>query len=75
MNVKPRLFRKDINCVNCGECISACKKELGKDGGVFSFAQSRHCIFPGRETNIKPDEVLLNPEKSLKGECYEKTCN
>lgn len=37
MNVKPRLPRKDINCVNCGECIMACQKELGKDGGLFSF--------------------------------------
>jgi len=37
MNVKPRLPRKDINCVNCGECITACQKELGKVGGLFSF--------------------------------------
>ncbi len=37
MNVKPRLPKKDINCVNCGECITACKKELG-DACLFSYA-------------------------------------
>jgi Fe-S-cluster-containing dehydrogenase component len=37
MNVKPRLPRKDINCVNCGECIIACKKELGDSQGLFSY--------------------------------------
>ncbi|HCL81128.1 MAG: hypothetical protein A2077_04835 [Nitrospirae bacterium GWC2_46_6] len=36
MNVKPRLPKKDINCVNCGECITACKKELG-DACLFSY--------------------------------------
>ncbi|MBI5213559.1 MAG: 4Fe-4S binding protein [Nitrospirae bacterium] len=36
MNVKPRLPKKDINCVNCGECITACKKELGDDC-LFSY--------------------------------------
>ncbi|UCG79239.1 MAG: 4Fe-4S binding protein [Nitrospirota bacterium] len=38
MNVKPRLPIKDINCVNCGECIIACKKELGTDSGLFSYS-------------------------------------
>ncbi|RJQ53891.1 MAG: 4Fe-4S binding protein [Nitrospiraceae bacterium] len=46
MNVKPRLLRKDINCVNCGECIAACAKELGEGKGVFSFSQSRRCGLP-----------------------------
>lgn len=41
MNVKPRLPIKDINCVNCGECITACKKELGRENGLFSFVQGR----------------------------------
>ncbi|MBF0473476.1 MAG: hypothetical protein HQK93_07055 [Nitrospirae bacterium] len=37
MDVLPRLPRKDINCVNCGECIVACEKELGTDNNLFSF--------------------------------------
>jgi len=38
MNVKPRLPRRDINCVNCGECITACRKELGGEDGLFGYA-------------------------------------
>ncbi len=37
MGVKPRAALKDINCVNCGECISACREELGAEG-LFSYA-------------------------------------
>ncbi|MGE5893587.1 MAG: 4Fe-4S binding protein [bacterium] len=37
MNVKPRLPRRDINCVNCGECIIACQKELGVENALFKF--------------------------------------
>jgi len=36
MNVKPRASLRDINCVNCGECISACRYELGGEG-LFSY--------------------------------------
>lgn len=36
MNVKPRASLKDINCVNCGECISACRGELS-GAGLFAF--------------------------------------
>ncbi|MBI4848994.1 MAG: 4Fe-4S binding protein [Nitrospirae bacterium] len=64
MNVKPRLFRKDINCVNCGACISACTKELGKEKCVFSFAQSRHCPLPSKESFKKQENtppILNNP--------------
>lgn len=38
MNVKPRLPLKDINCVNCGECITACRNELGRNNGLFSYS-------------------------------------
>lgn len=37
MDVKPRLPHKDINCVNCGECIAACERELGIGNNLFSF--------------------------------------
>ncbi len=38
MDVKPRAPRKNINCVNCGECIIACRRELGADRGLFKFS-------------------------------------
>ena len=37
MDIRPRSDKKDINCVNCGECISACKNELGDSEGLFHF--------------------------------------
>jgi polyferredoxin len=46
MNVKPRAPRRDINCVNCGECIEACKRELGSEEGLFSFHQPRISLAP-----------------------------
>ena len=48
MNVKPRLPKKDINCVNCGECITACKKELG-DACLFSY---------GFEDDVQEDKAF-----------------
>jgi len=35
MGVKPRSTKKDINCVNCAECVTACEQELGKGKGLF----------------------------------------
>jgi ferredoxin-type protein NapH len=40
MDVKPRSPRRDINCVNCGECITACSRELGGEG-LFSLSFGR----------------------------------
>lgn len=37
MEVKPRNPKRDINCVNCGECITACEKELGNDN-LFDYS-------------------------------------
>lgn len=73
MNVKPRLLRKDINCVNCGECIAACAKELGEEKGVFSFSQSRHCGLPVKESVRKPGDVMPDINKSFNGKCCEKS--
>jgi len=50
MRIRPRsLKRRDINCVNCGECIAACKKELGKGAGLlnFTFGEREKSIFQG----------------------------
>ncbi len=38
MDVKPRAAKRNINCVNCGECITACNEELGYQQGLFSFS-------------------------------------
>ncbi len=37
MDVKPRASKRNINCVNCGECIIACQTELGRHKGLFNF--------------------------------------
>jgi polyferredoxin len=38
MGVKPRSTKKDINCVNCAECITVCERELGKGRGLFKLS-------------------------------------
>ena len=39
MGIKPRTMKNKVNpkCVNCGECITACRLELGKKNGLFSY--------------------------------------
>lgn len=37
MGVVPRRNKRDISCVNCGACIDACNKELGRGSGLFSY--------------------------------------
>lgn len=54
MDVKPRAPRKDINCVNCGECITACQRELDGEG-LFSFTFGREslpCYQTGYQTEL-----------------------
>ena len=51
MDVKPRAPRRDINCINCGECIEACNMELGDRKGLFSFSM------PGPEIKDKKDDI------------------
>jgi len=51
MNVKPRSSKKDINCVNCGECITACREELGEEKGLFKFC------FGTCTTDLKVTEI------------------
>lgn len=50
MDVKPRYPRKDINCVNCGECIIACKKELG-DKCLFSYSFGSDKVEESKQTH------------------------
>lgn len=60
MNVKPRMQRIDINCVNCGECIVACRNELGREKCVFSFSQSRFCAVPAKRSVDSRPETCFN---------------
>jgi ferredoxin-type protein NapH len=74
MNVKPRLPKKDINCVNCGECIAACQKELGVEKAIFSYSQSRLCDIPPKKAVDKSENDLSDINKHIGGKCCEKTC-
>lgn len=53
MGVKPRAVKRDINCVNCGECISACERELGKGRGLFRFDFARD---QKKHTALQPEK-------------------
>ncbi len=75
MNVRPRLPKKDINCVNCGECITACNKELGEGRGVFNYTQSKLPAVPPKEATDKQNNAIFNLKTSLGGKCCEKTCS
>jgi polyferredoxin len=59
MDVKPRQARKDIiSCVNCGECITACKKELGEDC-LFGYK------FGSGETTESANGMIPKPAPEL----------
>ncbi|HCC68690.1 MAG TPA: hypothetical protein DEP99_02260 [Nitrospiraceae bacterium] len=58
MNVKPRLPKKDITCVNCGECIQACNEELGYGNGLFNFSMGNKCIMPVVNCNKKKGYIF-----------------
>jgi len=60
MNVRPRSSLRDINCVNCGECVSACRDELGGDG-LFAFG------FGAGEAVRREPQALAHP--ALKPRC------
>jgi len=46
MNVMPRKNKRDISCVNCGACVTACDRELGPGRGLFQLGFGE-----GRETS------------------------
>ncbi len=74
MNVKPRLPKRDINCVNCGECIQACNNELGKGNGLFSFSHTKLPVPPEEKADTKAVDFALNYKQHTLGETCEKTC-
>jgi len=67
MSVMPRKNKRDISCVNCGACIAACYKELGKGRGLFHYSIGNRCVLPENNCNslkerrnygnIRPEEV------------------
>jgi polyferredoxin len=46
MNVTPRKNRPDISCVNCGACVAACNRELGRGRGLFHLGFGKGCSLP-----------------------------
>lgn len=46
MNVIPRKHKRDISCVNCGACVDACNRELGKGNGLFHLGFGNGCALP-----------------------------
>lgn len=51
MNVTPRKQKRDISCVNCGACIDACNKELGKGQGLFHLIFGDACVLAEKNCN------------------------
>jgi ferredoxin-type protein NapH len=70
MNVLPRQNNRDISCVNCGACISACHKELGQGSGLFHFRCGEKGPAPQEKTRdvtrISPRSLPSNPCKTPK---------
>lgn len=63
MNILPRKNKGDISCVNCGACIDACNKELGKGRGLFHYASGeRRCIVPAETAGSKRSLRLNSPD-------------
>lgn len=64
MNVVPRKNKRDISCVNCGACIAACDRELGKGRGLFHYSFGKECTAPQENcknlTRIPPYSLQKN---------------
>jgi len=59
MNVAPRKHKRDISCVNCGACITACNKELGEGKGLFHLGFGKGCAMPEKNCrNLTPIETI-----------------
>lgn len=41
MDVVPRSEKRNINCVNCGKCINACRRELGSSRELFHYSRKK----------------------------------
>ena len=61
MYVLPRMNKRDISCVNCGACIAACDKELGKGRGLFYFTVGQKT--PTDEFRVAQGSSSSSPDK------------
>jgi len=59
MNVTPRKNKRDISCVNCGACITACNRELGEGKGLFHLGFGKGCALPEENCrSLMPAETI-----------------
>jgi polyferredoxin len=59
MNVIPRKNKRDISCVNCGECIVVCNKELDESKGLFHLGFGTSCSVPAEHCkNLTTTETV-----------------
>ena len=58
MHVTPRKNKRDISCVNCGACIDACNKELGRGKGLFHFSLGKDQATAENQCVSSPRAVL-----------------
>lgn len=54
MNVTPRRNKRDISCVNCGACVTACNRELGEGKGLFHLGFGKGCALPAENCGNLP---------------------
>ena len=60
MNVTPRKNKRDISCVNCGACVTACNRELGEGKGLFQLGFGNGCALPaGNCRNLLTAETRI----------------
>ncbi len=62
MNVTPRKNKRDISCVNCGACVTACNRELGEGNGLFRLGFGKGCTMP--EQNCR-DMIASTIQQSI----------
>jgi polyferredoxin len=61
MNLTPLKPKQDISCINCGACIDACNRELGKGNGLLHFSTGHAA---GRQNSVRRTDP---PEKAVFG--------
>ncbi len=60
MDVTPRKNKRDISCVNCGNCVDACNLELGTGKGLFHFGFGPGCTLPAENCrNVQVHEEAV----------------
>jgi ferredoxin len=69
MNVLPRKQKRDISCVNCGACITACNHELGEGKGLFHLGFGKTCAAPSENCgNLEAGKPLAHTARLFSGQ-------